>query len=201
MGIEMKRYIIGITGASGSRYGIRTAEALLETGAFVHMVITEMGRKVFAFETEHSFSRWMEWTKEKYPNQIEEDEIGDLFAGIASGSFYSDGMAVVPCSMSTMGELAAGITKNLLTRAADVALKQRTPLILVPRETPLSAVHLKNMLALSEAGAHIVPAMPGFYQKPGSVEDMIDFVAGKVLDSFRIENKLYSHWRENSEHD
>lgn len=191
----MKRYIIGITGASGSRYGMRTTEALLATGAFVHITITGMGRKVFGFETDASFSDWIELMEEAYPDQIGEEEIDNLFAGIASGSFHMDGMAIVPCSMSTLGELASGITKNLLTRAADVALKQKTPLILVPRETPLSTLHLQNMLNLSQAGAYIMPAMPGFYQKPESMEDLVDFVAGKVLDCFKINNTLYTHWR------
>lgn len=195
----MKCYIIGITGASGSRYGMRTAEALLEANAFVHIVITRMGRKVFDFETDTQFSMWIELMKNAYPNQIKEEDIEDLFAGIASGSFHCDGMAIVPCSMSTMGEISAGITKNLLTRAADAALKQKTPLVLVPRETPLSSIHLKNMLELSQAGAYIMPAMPGFYQKPQSMEDIINFVAGKVLDCFKIENKLYTHWRDEAE--
>lgn len=185
----MNRYIIGVTGASGSAYALRTAKALLESGACVHLVLTDMGSRVLEYET--GVNAW-EWAA-KHPGVVLEDN-GNLFSVIASGSFHCCGMAVVPCSMSTLGRMASGVTTDLLARAADVSLKQRRPLVIVPRETPLTQIHLQNMLTLANCGAQIVPAAPGFYGKPQQLEDLIDFMAGKILDCLGVENQLYQRW-------
>jgi 4-hydroxy-3-polyprenylbenzoate decarboxylase len=129
-----------------------------------------------------------------YKGKLHLCEIGDLFAPIASGSFYVDGMVILPCSMSTLGKIAHGIGDNLLTRAADVSMKERRNFVLVPRETPLSSTHLRNMLALSEMGITILPAMPGFYHKPKTLEDIVDGIVGRVMRSLGVENHLYYEW-------
>ena len=122
--------------------------------------------------------------------------MGDLFAPIASGSFRTDGMVVVPCSMRTLGAIAQGVTENLLSRAADVMLKEGRPLLLVPRESPLNKIHVANMLKVMDAGARLIPASPAFYHRPASVEDLVDFVVGKLLDALGLEHHLYRRWGE-----
>lgn len=193
--LDGKRYIIGITGASGTVYGLKTVECFLELGATIHFLVTDRGRDVMKYETSYDLAGWVQEKKKSYEGKLILEDNHDMFAGIASGSYICDGMAVIPCSMSTLAEITYGITKNLLTRAADVTLKQKKPLILVPRETPLSSIHLENMLKLSHAGAFILPAMPAFYHRPETLEDMENFMVGKVLDCFGIENILYEHWR------
>jgi 4-hydroxy-3-polyprenylbenzoate decarboxylase len=187
------RYIVGITGASGSIYGVRLVEELLKNGNEVHFIITDSGKKVLNFETEYTVELLMKHL-EKLGGSIKLHDIDNLFASTASGSFKTDGMIILPCSMSTVGEIANGMSKNLLGRSADVCLKERRKLIIVPRETPFNTIHLRNMLSLSEAGGIILPAMPGFYHKPETIEDMIDFVVGKVMDSLGIENNLFRKW-------
>lgn len=182
-------YILGITGASGSAYALRTARTLLDTGAEVRVVATDMGRQVLEYETGISLSG----LEREMPGILLEDN-ADLFSPIASGSHPWTAMVVAPCSMSTLGRLAGGITTDLLTRAADVSLKQGRPLILVPRETPLTPIHLQNMLTLARCGARILPAMPGFYGHPRTLEDLVDFVSGKILDALGVENTLTPWW-------
>ena len=189
----MKKIIIGITGASGSIYGKRMVEVLLENQTFVVLIATENGKKVFSYELDLDFNLWSNRLKEKYENFTEED-IDNLFAGAASGSYDFDSVVILPCSMGTLGKIANGISSNLLMRAADVALKERRDLILVPRETPLHQIHLKNMLKISRCGGTIMPAMPGFYHKPQTKEDLVDFVIGKILDYMKIENNLFGKW-------
>ncbi|KSV57457.1 UbiX family flavin prenyltransferase [Acetivibrio ethanolgignens] len=193
----MKTWIVGVTGASGSVYALRTIEALLEAGSQVHIVFSEMAEKVVPYETglakEEFYQRLSEhFTRDKdfFP-----EENTDMFAGIASGSYPCDGMVIVPASMSTIGQLAAGYTPSLLTRAADVCLKQRRPLLIVPRETPLTTIHLRNMTTLSECGGVILPASPGFYKHPSSMEEIIDFTVGRILDCLKVENQLYHRWK------
>lgn len=187
----MKTYLLGLTGASGGRYFLRTAQALLDTGAALRVVATDNGRRVLAYETGVALDAWC---AERSGVLLEDN--ADLFSPIASGSRAWDGMVVAPCSMSTLGALAHGITENLLTRAADCMLKQRRPLVLMPRETPLTSIHLENMLALSRCGAVLLPAMPGFYTQPETLDDLASFLAGKVLDCLGEEHHLYPRWRE-----
>ncbi len=194
----MKQYVVGITGASGSIYGLQTVEALLEAKAMVRLILTETGEKVFAYETGRKPEEWYSDLKERFTDRIILEDNKDLFSAAASGSHLMDGMIIVPCSMSKLAHISAGITPDLITRAADVALKQRRPLVLVPRETPLSQIHLKNMLTLAEYGTYIVPAMPAFYQKPECLNDLADFMAGRVLDCLGLDNHRYERWKEES---
>jgi 4-hydroxy-3-polyprenylbenzoate decarboxylase len=189
----MKKIIVGITGASGSIYSIRLIEELLKNDIAVYVICTETGKKVMKFETEIDINQWIQDLKQEFSN-IHLEDINNLFSNVASGSFKFDAMIVLPCSMGTLGEISSGLAKNLLCRAADVALKENRRLIIVPRETPFNAIHLENMLKLSRLGVTILPAMPGFYHKPKTMEDLIDFVVGKVLDSLSIENKLFKKW-------
>ena len=188
----MKKYIIGITGASGSIYGVRLAEEVLKRKNDVFLVITENGERVMEYETGYGLSDVIKRLSET--GNINLCGIHDIFARIASGSFKVDGMAVVPCSMGTMGCLANGISLNLLDRAADVCIKEKRKLVLVPRETPLNTIHIENMLKLSKCGVDIIPAAPGFYNKPESINDMVNFITGKVLEHLGMENDLYKKW-------
>jgi 4-hydroxy-3-polyprenylbenzoate decarboxylase len=187
------RYILGITGASGSIYGIRLAQQLLAGGNEVHLVMTANGRAVVEYETGYTADE-LTADLQEHRGRLESYSIDDLFAPISSGSFKADAMIVAPCSMATLAHIANGMSGNLLERAADVCIKERRPLILVPRETPLSSIHLSNMLALSQAGAIVLPAMPAFYHKPQSLDDAVNFVVGKTLDALGIDNDLYKHW-------
>lgn len=191
----MKKFVIGITGASGSIYAIRLIEELLKKGVFVHIICTENGKKVMKFETSIDLDDWVKELENKYAH-IKLEDINNLFSGIASGSYKFDSMIILPCSMGTLAEISNGFAKNLLCRAADVALKENRRLIIVPRETPLNAIHLENMLKLSRLGVSILPAMPGFYHKPQSIEDLINFIVGKILDSVSIENTLFKKWED-----
>ncbi|WP_055669338.1 UbiX family flavin prenyltransferase [Desnuesiella massiliensis] len=189
----MKKYIIAITGASGSIYAVKLIEELLKNGYSIHLVVSDNGAKVLEYETGIKLLNFIEDMKEKYGNITLED-VDNLFSSVASGSFKTDGMIILPCSMSSLGEIAHGVSKNLIGRAADVCIKEKRPLVIVPRETPLSSIHLKNMLILSESGVTILPAMPGFYHKPENLEDVINFVVGKILDTLSIENNLFKKW-------
>ncbi len=179
------RVVVGITGASGVIYGKRLLEVIREKQIEVHLVVSDAARRV----TEHElpgfdFSNLAETT---YDNT-------DLAAPIASGSFKADAMVIIPASMRTVGSLASGICEDLICRAADVQLKERRKLVVVPRETPVHAVHLENMATLSRLGAIILPAMPAFYHKPASVDDIIDFIVGRVLDQLGLEHNLFRRW-------
>jgi 4-hydroxy-3-polyprenylbenzoate decarboxylase len=189
----MGRYLICVTGASGSIYGIRVIKALAEAGHEVHCTASPWGDKVTREETGRSFAAWTADLGIP-PDRIYPPE--DLAAAPASGSFRLDGTAVVPCSMSSIGAVASGVCHNLIHRAALVSLKEGRPLVLVPRETPLSLIDLKNLTALAEAGAIVLPASPAFYNAPQSIEELTDFIAGKILDRFKVEHDLYSRWRE-----
>ncbi len=184
---------MGITGASGSIYGIRLIEELLKMENEVHIIISHSGKRVLKYETNYTMEL-LENNFKKFKGIYKFQDIDDLFASTASGSFKTDGMVILPCSVATLGEIANGMSKNLLGRSADVCLKERRKLIIVPRETPLNAIHLKNMISLSEAGAVILPAMPGFYHRPETIDDMIDFIVGKVMDSLGVENDLFKRW-------
>lgn len=192
-----RQWIVGISGASGAIYGVRLTEELLKLGMSVRLVVTDAGWRVLKDEHGWDISRRMETLSQRfgsYPGTYTYYPIQDIGAGIASGSFRTEGMVIVPCSMGTLAAVAHGLSDNLLERAADVILKEGRRLILVPRETPLHAVHLQNMLTLANMGARIVPAMPGFYHQPESIEQMIDFMVGKVMDMMGIDHELYRRW-------
>jgi len=192
----VKRYIVGITGASGSMYAVKLIEALLAFPDIeIHLVITKNGERVLAHETGLKAERFREMSAEGgRKGRLFFYDIEDLAQPIASGSFLTEGMIVVPCSMGTLAEIACGIAKNLLTRAADVCLKEERQLILVPRETPLNTTHLKNMLQAREAGAVILPAMPAFYQKPVRIDDCFDFIVGKILNLLKLPQERVPEW-------
>ncbi len=190
----MSRYIVGVTGASGSAYAIRLLQELLRGGHEVHLVVSQTGQKVMEYETGITIGPEF---ADAYPvGKFVMHSHDDLFASISSGSYRTDGMVIVPCSMTTLGEIASGTSRNLLGRAADVCIKERRKLVLVPRELPFSTIHLRNMLTLSETGVVILPANPGFYHKPQTVSDIVDFIVSRILDSLGIENSLYQKWRQ-----
>ncbi|WP_314093431.1 UbiX family flavin prenyltransferase [Selenomonas noxia] len=184
----MKRLIVGITGASGSCYAVRLIDVLRDLGMEVHAVLTASGRQVLDYEcgvTEEDLARRVTVL---YPNE-------DVSAALASGSFRTDAMVVLPCSMKTAGAIAHGVTDDLLTRAADVTLKEGRSLLLVPRETPMHEIHLENLLRLARAGAIVMPAAPGFYHRPETLDDLVNMMVGKILDRLGIEAELFTRWR------
>lgn len=195
-----KHIFVALTGASGSMYGLRLAEQLCLNGFQVTFSASCSGTTVCQEETGLDLSGDLDKALERLYAHLEIDSgitlvhPDDLFCGAASGSSAPDAMVVCPCSMGTLARIAVGVSGNLIERSADVMLKERRPLLLVPRETPLSDIHLENMLKLSRSGARIIPAMPGFYGRPESVLDLVDFVVGKVLDQLGIENDLYKRW-------
>ncbi|MDR2741569.1 MAG: UbiX family flavin prenyltransferase [Treponema sp.] len=188
----MGRYLICLTGASGSIYGIRTLRALVEGGHEVHAAASLWGGRVTERETGRSFEDWAKKLGIP-PERIYAPD--DLSSPPASGSFHLDGTAVVPCSMSSIGAIASGICLNLIHRAALICLKEGRPLALVPRETPLSLPDLRNLTSLAEAGAAILPASPAFYHTPQTIEDLVDFIAGKILDRLSVKHELYARWK------
>ena len=195
----MKRITVAITGASGAIYALRTLRALLMREVAVDVVISEFGwmllRDEAGFEgKQRDFGRFI---RELYGVSVDNmalHPLKNLAATLASGSARSDGMVVVPCSMKTLASIAHGLSRNLIERAADVALKERRTLIVVPRETPMNLIQLRNMVAVAEAGAVVVPAMPAFYQKPETFDDLADFVVGRILSLLGIEHDLYPAW-------
>ncbi len=196
-----KRIVVAISGASGSIYGLRLLKALLERGHSVYATATDAGLKVMAHETDYRGGPMLAFLESQGVTPAENSALHelaatDLFAPIASGSFRHDGMVVAPCSMRTLGAIANGIADDLVHRAADVCLKERRPLILLPRETPLSAIHLKNMLRADRAGAVILPPAPSFYHHPGTIEDLVDTVIARVLDHLGIDHDLTPRWGE-----
>ena len=184
-----QRLIIGITGASGVIYGIRLLQVLRNTPVETHLVISRAAEIALAHETERKVAEVKAMAGVNYAP-------GDIGAAISSGSYRTDGMIIAPCSIRSMSEIASGVTTTLLTRAADVVLKERRRLVLMVRETPLHTGHLRTMLALSEMGAVIAPPVPAFYAQPHSVDDMVDQSIGRVLDLFGIETGLVRRWRE-----
>ena len=189
--------VLAMTGASGAPYAVRLLRVLARSGRSVHLTMSESATQVLREELGIAIST----------NRFDSSVFGDLgagrvtyhhhsdfSAGIASGSFRTAGMVVTPCSMSTLAAIAHGITTNLITRAADVHLKERRTLILVPRETPLSLIHLENMASVTRAGAIVLPAMPGWYHQPKSLDDLVDFVVARICDQLGIETDLSSRW-------
>jgi 4-hydroxy-3-polyprenylbenzoate decarboxylase len=197
----MKSIAIAITGASGALYATRTLAALLAEGLHVELVVSDYGRRLLRDELGETAAvdRLMAFLGEKYGQNVSRGSVTvhnnrDLGATIASGSHGCSGMAIVPCSMKTLAGVAHGLSRNLIERAADVMLKERRPLVIVPRETPMSLPQLKNMVLCAEAGAIILPAMPAFYQLPNTLDDLSDFIAGKILSALGFEHALYPQW-------
>ena len=187
MSIAQKRLIVAITGASGTVYGVRLLQVLKETDVETHLVLTDSAKLTMAAETDFK------------PAQVEAlasvvHSAKNVGASIASGSFATLGMVVAPCSINTMSEIAWGMTGNLISRAADVALKERRRLVLLVRETPLHAGHLKSMLQVTENGAIVMPPVPALYIKPTSIDEIIDHTVGRVLDLFHVETDLVKRW-------
>lgn len=180
----MSRFILGVTGASGAIYAARTLWHLQKLGHSVSLIFTEMGKSVAEFEGQI----------EKFKSANCVLDVHNLFADCASGSSDFSGMAVVPCSMGTLGKMANGIADNLLVRAADVCLKERRPLVVVPREMPFNLIHLQNMEKLSLAGASIVAASPSFYRKPTTIEELVDSVVAKILSQLHLPNEIVFDW-------
>lgn len=181
------KLVIGITGSTGVVYGVRILEVLKECGIETHLVITEWAKKCLAIETSYKID-----DVKSLATQYSDDS--NLASGISSGTYKTDGMIVIPCSMKTLSSIANGYDETLVARAAGVTLKESRKLILVPRETPLTAISLENMLKLARLGVVILPPVPGFYTKPKSIEQMIDHTVGKCLDQFGIEHNLYKRW-------
>ncbi len=181
------RLVIAITGASGIIYGIRMLEALQKLKVETHLIISEWGAKNVKIETD----RTADYVRSLATKCYEDD---NMAAPISSGSFKTDGMAIVPCSMKTLASIANAFDDSLISRAASVCIKEQRKLVVVPREAPLSKIHLENMSKLAGAGAVIMPAMPGFYHRPKTMDDLINHVVGKVLDQFGIDHSLFKRW-------
>ena len=197
----MKTYIVAITGASGSIYGIRLIQELIKREIRIYLVVSKQSFSIITFETGINWSgktdsetekKIQDYFSSKNVRYYSED---NLSAPVASGSLLTDGMFVIPCSMKTLSGIAHGYASNLIDRAADVTLKEGRMLTLVPREMPFNAIHLENMLKLARLGVKIIPPMPAFYHKPKTINDMVDFVVGKTLDSSGIGNKLFKRWK------
>ena len=182
------KVLLGIGGASGSIYGIRLLEELKKAGVEVHLIVSDGGKKIIEHETTYNFNDVKKKADFYYENN-------DLFAGPASGTFKLDAMVVCPCSMKTLSAIANGYGSALTSRAASCSLKEERKLIIVVRETPLDLPGIKNMEKAKLAGATILPAMPGFYNKPKKIEELVDFIVGKVLDQLGIEHSLFKRWK------
>jgi 4-hydroxy-3-polyprenylbenzoate decarboxylase len=202
MSADAKRAVaLAITGASGAVYATRTLAALLERGCHVELIVTEYGRRLLRDELGDAAAveRLADFLAEKYGNTVRNGSYTlysnrDLGARIASGSQDCQAMAVVPCSMKTLAGIAHGLSRTLVERAADVILKERRTLVIVPRETPMSLPQLRNMTLCAEAGAVVMPAMPAFYQLPKTLDDLADFMAGKILSALGFSHELYPKW-------
>jgi 4-hydroxy-3-polyprenylbenzoate decarboxylase len=193
---------VAITGASGALYGVRTLAALLSSGCEVELVVSDFGRRLLRDELGEgaAVERLGEYLVGRYGEDVRRGRFTlhsnrDVGGKLASGSQRCEAMAIVPCSMKTMAAIAHGLSRNLVERAADVMLKEGRRLVIVPRETPLSLMQLRNMVSCAEAGAMVLPAMPGFYQLPRTIDDLADFLAGKILSALGFEHDLYPSWK------
>lgn len=181
------KLVVGMTGATGAVLGIRVLEALKALNVETHLIVTKWARVTIQTETAYKVSDVLGLASEVYGEK-------DQAARISSGSFRTDGMVIVPCSMKTLGAIRSGYGEGLVARAADVALKERRRLVIVPREMPLNAIHLENMLALTHAGASLLPPMPAFYNNPESVDDIVNHIVSRILDQFGLDNDLTRRW-------
>jgi 4-hydroxy-3-polyprenylbenzoate decarboxylase len=186
---EPRRMVVGITGATGIVYGVRILEALREMGIETHLVVSKAGEMTRAYETEYSASQLKVFADFTYAPS-------DIAAPISSGSFRTSGMIIAPCSVRTMSDIAHGVTSGLISRAADVCLKERRRLVLLFRETPLHSGHLRNLLAITDMGGIIAPPVPAFYSRPRTLDDMIAHSVGRALDLFGLDTKAFPRWGE-----
>jgi len=199
--------VIGITGASGAIYGVNLVKFFLDNGRRIELIISDNAVKVFKLELKLALSSSSPQENKKnlldYLGIVNESQKSlldiwhqdNVAACVSSGSYKTHGMIIAPCSMGTIANIANGTSNNLIARAADVILKERRKLVLLAREAPFNTIHLRNMLSLSEMGAIVVPASPGFYHQPLTLQDQIDFVIGKTLDVFGVENELFKRWQ------
>jgi flavin prenyltransferase len=181
------RLIVAITGGSGVIYGIKTLEVLQNLKIETHLIISRWGERNISIETNKTFDYVKSLATTYYNND-------NMAASTSSGSFKNDGMVIVPCSMKTLSSVANGYEDNLISRSAGVCIKESRRLVIVPRETPLSKIHLENMIKLAATGVVVLPAMPGFYHKPKSIDDLIIHIVGKILDQFGIEHNIFIRW-------
>ncbi|HUK27691.1 MAG TPA: UbiX family flavin prenyltransferase [Candidatus Acidoferrales bacterium] len=184
---EIRQVIVAMSGASGSIYGVRLIKALKNANVTVHLTISPSAEINLELETGLTAKKLSKLVDHMYP-------ANDMTAPISSGSFSVHGMVIAPCSMKTLAAIANGYSDSLTTRAADVTLKEERTLVLVPRETPLNQIHLRNMLTAAQAGAIILPASPGFYHSPKTIDELIDHIVGKIMDILHIEHNLYRRW-------
>jgi 4-hydroxy-3-polyprenylbenzoate decarboxylase len=182
------KVLLSIGGASGSIYGIRLLEELLKSNVEVHLIVSDGAKKILEHETMYKYN-----DLKKISNFYYDDD--NMFAGPASGSFRLDAMVIAPCSMKTLSAISMGYGETLSSRAASCCLKEEQKLILVIRETPLDLPGIKNMTSAKQAGATILPAMPGFYHKPNKIDDLVDFIVGKILDQLKIKHNLFKRWK------
>ncbi|MFZ5646901.1 MAG: UbiX family flavin prenyltransferase [Bacillota bacterium] len=188
--MDRQRIVVAISGATGAIYGIRLLQALRECGGYeIHLVLSRWAERTIALETGFTVDEVRSLA------DIQHD-LHDVGAAIASGSFRTLGMVVIPCSMKTLAGIAHGFSENLIIRAADVMIKERKKLILVPRETPLSIIHLENMLTVTRAGACLIPPMPAFYNHPASIDDIVNHLVGRVMDQLGIQHNMVRRWGE-----
>ena len=183
----MLHIVVGITGASGAIYAWRFLEVLKERGIEVSIIITNPAQEIFELELSKKPADILRMAKQHY-------DINDFSSPLASGSYQFDAMVIVPCSMASVGAIASGNSRNLLLRTADICLKEGRPLIIVTRETPLNSIHLENLLKLSRMGAAIIPASPGFYHNPKTIQDLVDFIVGRILLRLGLKQDLFNPW-------
>lgn len=184
------KIVVGITGSSGVIYGIKLLHFLNEFGVETHLVLSKWAEKNIEIETDENITQIKKMASFEYKEN-------DMAASISSGSFKTNGMIIIPCSMKTLASIANGYDDNLISRAASVTIKENRKLVIVPRETPLSQIHLSNMLKLAKIGVIILPAMPGFYHRPKTVNDLVLHIVGKTLDQFEINNDVFKRWENN----
>lgn len=198
---KSRRLIVAVTGASGAIYSVRLLKACLELGVDVDLVVSDYGKRLFIEECElnlktEGVEAWLDrsYGAAERPGSLTTHSFYDMGSALASGSVGWDGMAVVPCSMKSLSGIAVGSASNLVERAADVTLKEGRTLVLVPRETPLNLIHLENLSRVARAGARIIPAMPAFYHRPRTFEDLADFIVGRILSAVGVDHALSPVW-------
>ena len=195
---SQRKYVVGISGASGSPYAASAIKALLATGATVHLIVTSIAKQVWQHEMGQSINDFLSSFTASEKERLILENNNDLGAAVSSGSFRHDGMLIIPCSVKCLAGIASGYAGTLIERAADVCLKKRVPLIIVLRETPLNLIHIENMSRVTQAGAIVLPAAPGFYHQNITAQGLIDFVAGKALDQLgETEHCLFTRWKSN----